>query len=69
VPTRPDQPCPAGIGLIKLTANETRRLMNLLASTATDHAKALGLAWSAWRRRHQAIARWHHWRTRLRALT
>lgn len=69
VPSRPDQPCPAGIGLIKLTANETRRLMNLLASTATDRAKAFGLAWSTWRRRHQAIARWHHWRARLRALT
>ena len=26
------------------------------------------LAWSDWRRRHQARARWHHYRTRL-ALT
>jgi hypothetical protein len=43
--------------------------MNLLTTAATDHAKALGLAWSNWRRRHQAIARWHHWRTRLRTLT
>jgi DDE superfamily endonuclease len=69
LPRHPDQPCPPHIGLIKLSANETRRLINLLASTATDHAKAFGLAWSNWRRRHQAIARWHHWRTRLRALT
>jgi SRSO17 transposase len=69
LPRHPDQPRPAGIGLIKLTANETRRLMNLLASAATEQAKAFGLAWSNWRRRHQAIARWHHWQARLRALT
>lgn len=69
LPRHPDQPCPPGIGLIKLSTNETRRLMNLLATTATDHAKAFGLAWSNWRRRHQAIARWHHWRARLRILT
>ena len=68
LPRHPDQPRPAEIGLIKLSANETRRLMNLLASAATDQAKAFGLAWSNWRRRHQAIARWHHWRARFRAL-
>jgi SRSO17 transposase len=69
LPTHHDQPRPAEIGLIKLSANETRRLMNLLASAATERAKAFGVAWSNWRRRHQAIARWHHWRARLRALT
>jgi hypothetical protein len=42
--------------------------MGLLAGTAAEHVKTLGIAWSNWRRRHQAIARWHHWRSRLRAL-
>jgi hypothetical protein len=69
LPRHPDQPCPPGIGLIKLSVNETRRLINLLTNAVTDHIKAFGLAWSTWRRRHQAIARWHHWRARLRTLT
>jgi hypothetical protein len=30
---------------------------------------AFCLRWSAWRRRHQARARWHHYSTRLAALT
>lgn len=65
LPTHPDQPCPPDIGLIKLSANELRRLLNQLTSTASHHLKTFALAWSTWRRRHQAIARWHHWRTRL----
>jgi hypothetical protein len=62
LPTHPDQPCPTDIGLIKLTANETRRPMSLLAGTTAEHLKTLGLAWSNWRRRHQAIASRRHWR-------
>ena len=33
----------------------------------THAARDLGYAWSRWRRRHQARARWHHYHTRLKA--
>ena len=33
----------------------------------TRAARDLGYAWSRWRRRHQARARWHHYHTRLKA--
>ena len=38
--------------------------------TATPMSRAardLGCAWSRWRRRHQARARWHHYHARLTA--
>jgi SRSO17 transposase len=58
-----DQP-PADPGLIPLTVAEVKRLHSLLTRTwqTTRHH----LHWSWWRRRHQARARWHHQRTRLR---
>lgn len=33
----------------------------------TNAARQLGYAWSRWRRRHQARARWHHNHARLKA--
>lgn len=62
-PTRPDQAPPADPGLIPLTVAEVKRLFN----AATGHTPTLEHAahWSAWRRRHQARARWFHHRTRL----
>jgi hypothetical protein len=50
--------------LIVLTVAEIRRLFNLVDKDdqAIDH----GLRWSAWRRGHQADARRHHFRRRLR---
>jgi SRSO17 transposase len=66
LPTRPDQPPPADPGMIKLTVAEARRLLAIATSTATTTVKFFHLRWSQWRRRHQACARWHHWRTRLR---
>jgi SRSO17 transposase len=57
-------PVPAsGQRLIRLTLAEIRRLLNLAGQPedAIDH----GLHWSRWRRRHQAEARWHHFRRRL----
>src|ERR1039458_2022163 len=50
--------------LIGLTISEIRRLFNLPRHDrrAVDH----GLYWSAWRRTHQAEARRHHFRRRLR---
>jgi hypothetical protein len=71
VPARAGQRRPRRIGLIKLSVAETARLTRL----AADHAAgvisltrlAFALRWSARRRRHQAIARWHHHSARLLA--
>ena len=50
--------------LIRLTLAEIRRLFSLAGQPedVIDH----GLHWSRWRRRHQAEARCHHFRRRLR---
>ncbi len=50
--------------LIRLTTSEVRRLFNLIGKD--DQAIYLGLRWSVWRREHQANARAHHFRRRLR---
>jgi len=40
----------------------------ILATTPMSRAAHdLGYAWSRWRRRHQARARWHHYHARLKA--
>ncbi|MGH8837577.1 MAG: IS701 family transposase [Actinomycetes bacterium] len=54
---------PAPAGMIELTVNEFRRLFEalLLAGKRTIHSL---LAWSRWRRRHQARARDCHYRRR-----
>jgi SRSO17 transposase len=54
---------PAAAGMIELTVNEFRRLFDalLLAAKHTIHTL---LAWSQWRRRHQARARQCHYRRR-----
>jgi SRSO17 transposase len=70
LPDDPDQQAPADCGMTALTVPEIQRLL----TTTTAHRKPANqdigfhLAWSDWRRRHQARARWHHYRTRL-ALT
>lgn len=63
-PIDPDQPPPADPGLVPLSVAEVKRLFNLLTHTARDLAYHLRWAW--WRRRHQARARWFHYRARLR---
>ncbi|MFD4789308.1 hypothetical protein ACFWN1_20075, partial [Streptomyces sp. NPDC058459] len=50
--------------LAALTVAEVRRLFNLIGLTHT--AIGQGLHWSTWRRAHQAEARRHHFRRRLR---
>lgn len=70
LPDDPDQKLPADCGMTALTVPEIQRL---LATTTKPKRLAISdagfhLAWSDWRRRHQARARWHHYRTRL-ALT
>ena len=71
VPVRAGQPCPRGIGLIRLSVAETARLARLAAEYAggliTRARLASALRWSARRRRHQAAARWHHYSARLLA--
>lgn len=54
---------PAPAGLIELTTAELRRLFDGLLLHTPRPPSAL-LAWSTWRRRHQARARACHYRTR-----
>jgi hypothetical protein len=72
LPDQPDQLPPADCGTIALTVPEAQRLFHLLTTLTLDlpphfvrARRALHLRWSDWRRRHQARARWHHYRTRL----
>jgi hypothetical protein len=52
---------PTPVGLIELSVNEFRRLFDALL-LARRHSLATLLAWSTWRRRHQARARDCHYR-------
>lgn len=54
---------PTDPGLIPLTVAEIKRLVNL--HIRTWHSLEHHLHWHAWRRRHQARARWFHQRARL----
>jgi hypothetical protein len=65
IPVRPDQPCPTNIGHIRLTLNETPRLVRIANAGLSRARTAFHLHWSRWRRRHQTIAQWHRWRARL----
>jgi SRSO17 transposase len=73
VPVRAAQPCPPEIGPIKLSIAETTRLTRLAAchtkGLITRARLAFALRWSLRRRLHQARARWHHYSTRLQAVT
>jgi hypothetical protein len=73
VPNHGGQPCPPTIAAIKLSIAETTRLARLATQYTTgliSRARlAFALRWSYRRRRHQAIARWHHYNTRLLAAT
>jgi hypothetical protein len=51
-------------GLIELTVNEFRRLFDALLLSAKHTLDTL-LAWSRWRRQHQARARKSHYRRHL----
>ena len=72
VPVKGGQPCPPAIPPIELTAAEAARIERLTRDYAAgllSRARVVfHLRWSAWRRRHQARARWHHYSTRLQAL-
>ncbi|MGH3399229.1 MAG: transposase [Streptosporangiaceae bacterium] len=72
LPSSAGQPCPPDIVPIRLSAAETARIellaRNWKSGILTAARLAFHLSWSAWRRRHQARARWHHYATRLEAL-
>jgi hypothetical protein len=72
VPAVGGLPCPVTIPPVLLSAAETTRTARLTRQYAAGHLTRARLAfhyrWSAWRRRHQARARWHHYATRLDAL-
>jgi SRSO17 transposase len=62
-PAQPDQAPPAEPGMIPLTVAEIKRLIN--AVTPITRSFPHTAHWIAWRRRHQARARWFHKRARL----
>jgi hypothetical protein len=62
-----DQPPGGDPGLVKVSVPEARRLARLATAPMTRAARNLGYAWSRWRRRHQARARWHHYHAQLKA--
>jgi SRSO17 transposase len=72
VPATSGLPCPVTIPPVPLSPAETTRIARLTRQYAegslTRARLALHYRWSAWRRRHQARARWHHYSTRLAAL-
>jgi hypothetical protein len=51
---------PAPVGLIALTCNELQHLLTALVLQPIRDTRHR-LRWSAWRRRHQARARWCHY--------
>ena len=51
--------------LVPLSVPEVRRLITRLAPARAPPAPAFVLAWSFWRRAHQAVAQAYHWRRRL----
>jgi SRSO17 transposase len=72
VPARGGLPRPPGLAPIRLSIAETTRLSRLATQLTTRMITAaqaaFAVAWSLRRRRHQAIARWHHYSTRLAAI-
>jgi hypothetical protein len=67
LPASADELPPQEPGMVKVSVPEARRLLALATTPMTAAARQFGYAWSRWRRRHQARARYHHYQTRLRA--
>ena len=59
LPARPDEQPPQDTGLIRVTVPDARRLL------AGSPRGTFRCAWSIWRPRHQARARWHHYQAQL----
>jgi hypothetical protein len=62
-PTAPGQAPPPGPGMIPIPVPEVKRLLSAVITPRKPRGHAA--RWLAWRRRHQARARWFHQRTRL----
>ena len=67
LPASAHEPPPDDPGLVKVSVPEARRLLRLATTPMTATARQLGYAWSQWRRKHQARARYHHYQARLQA--
>ena len=67
VPYSADQSVPEGIGCIRLSLNEILRLKSIVNAEMSEARMAFHIAWSKWRRKHQAIARWYRMRRRMKA--
>ncbi len=67
LPASADEQPPEDPGMVKVSVPEARRLLHLATTPMTAAARTSGHAWSRWRRRHQARARWHHYQAQLRA--
>lgn len=67
VPHDIEQSPPTDCGMVALTVPELQRLVPLLLPGRIGQAPngCFHLSWSEWRRRHQARARWHHYRAHL----
>lgn len=66
LPEHDGQPAPKDCGMIALTVPELQRLLPALLPGQNRRNTEVGdcLAWSTWRRRHQARAPWYHHRRR-----
>jgi SRSO17 transposase len=66
LPEHDQQRAPEDCGMIALTVPELQRLLPVLLPDRINANTDVGanLAWSTWRRRHQARARWHHYHRR-----
>lgn len=67
LPLSADEPPPEDPGLVKVSVPEARRLLHLATAPMSAATRQLGYAWSRWRRKHQARARYHHYQARMRA--
>jgi len=67
VPTLAWEEFPGDVGYVKLSRNEVMRLNRVIMSDASDDAIEFHVEFSNWRRRHQAISKWHHHARRLNA--
>ena len=67
VPYSADQKLPEEIGYIRLSVNEILRLIGIVNAEMSEVKMAFHIAWSRWRRKHQAIARWYRMQRRMKA--
>jgi hypothetical protein len=67
VPYSADQMLPEVIGYIRLSVNEILRLIGIVNAEMSKAKMAFHIAWSKWRRKHQAIARWYRMQRRMKA--